>query len=86
LPRAIGFGNVTGGNPMPSQAKQLKVRVGFDPKRTDIEALGFAVDKVLKAAVDSGLFEEYGPVEFSPTTCASVAYIDLDGKVRYRDE
>jgi hypothetical protein len=67
--------------------RTLKVRVSFDPKRTDEEAVGFAVDHVLREAVKSGLFEEYGPVKISPSTLVPRAsYVDLEGHIRYRDE
>jgi hypothetical protein len=67
--------------------RTLKVRVSFDPGRTDEEAVGLAVDHVLREAAKSGLFGEYGPVEISPSVLVPRAsYVDLEGHIRYRDE
>jgi len=67
------------------ERRTIQVDVVFDPGRTDGEALANAVDRVLEASAH--LFEEYGPVSFSPTRLVSrEAYVDLEGNVRYRGE
>ena len=69
-----------------TETRTLMVKVEFDPKWTYAEAVGYALDKVLREAVGNGLFEECGPVEFLPSAVVSrPTYVDLEGHVRYRD-